>query len=204
MKKLIWGVGINDSPYPVTFIKNGKRNTCPYYNRWYHILRRCYDSKFHVYNPGYSDCEVVDEWKVFSNFKSWMETQDWVGKELDKDFLVPGNRVYGPNTCIFIPHKVNSFLTIGRTKNSRYPLGCYYNKQCKRFVSKIEINNKKVILGKYDDPIDAHRMWQLKKIDEINNVYNEVSDDRLKKSLMRIANKILYEYENHLETKSFA
>lgn len=203
MKKLIWGVGVNDASYTLTYMKNGKRFCCPYYSRWYHILRRCYDKKFHNYNPCYSECEVVDEWKTFSNFKSWMERQDWEGKELDKDFLFPGNKLYGPETCVFVPHKINSFLTIGRAKNSKYPLGVVYIKRCKKFISKIEINNKKIILGKFLDPMEAHREWQLKKIEEIDNAYNEVYDFRLKKSLKRISNKILEDYRNNLETKSF-
>lgn len=203
MKKLIWGVGINDANYTLTYVKDGKRYCCPFYNRWYHILRRCYDKKFHEYNPCYTGCSVVDEWKIFSNFKSWMERQDWEGKELDKDFLFPGNKIYGPDTCIFIPHKINSFLTIGRTKDSDYPLGCSYSKSNKKFISRIEIDNKKVILGKFDDPMEAHRKWQIKKIEAISIVLHDVVDNKLKESLLRISNKIYEDYTHNKETKNF-
>ena len=201
-KKLIWSVGINDSNYKITSDEDGKRKVCPYYSRWYHILRRCYDKKFHQYNPCYKNCYVADEWKLFSNFKLWMESQDWKGNELDKDLLIPGNKIYGPDTCIFVSHKVNSFLTIGTSKYNKYPLGCHYKKSTGKFYSRIEVDNTKIILGIFDTPIEAHRKWQLKKIECINSIINELTDNiKLKHSLTRIANKMYSDYSNNLETK---
>lgn len=65
-------VGINDAGYPVGI----KGSLCPFYKTWVSMIRRCYDEKVHELKPCYSGCSVVDEWLLFSNFKSWMEDQD--------------------------------------------------------------------------------------------------------------------------------
>lgn len=201
MKKLIYGVGVNDAKYKVTKVENNNRICCPYYIRWYGILRRCYSSRFHDHSPCYFGCSVEKEWFYFSNFKSWMETQNWKNNELDKDLLFPGNRIYSPDKCIFVPHNVNCFLTHSRLVKNKYPLGCVYSKHNKKFASKLEIDNKKIILGYYSTSIEAHRAWQLKKVEHINFIIETQNDIRLINALQRISNGILNDYNNNLETK---
>lgn len=201
MSRLIYGVGENDSDYKITQYKNGSRVCCVYYTRWHGILRRCYSEKFHNYNPCYIGCEISKEWTKLSIFKMWMESQDWVNKELDKDLLFPGNKIYGSDKCIFIPHNINSFLTYGTSKINKFPLGCHHKKSTNKFISRIEINNKKIILGSYSNPMDAHRAWQRQKIKSINEFISTENDSRLNQALTRISNNLLYDYNNNLETK---
>ena len=61
--------------------------------------------------PAYKDVVVRQEWLTFSNFKRWMEKQDWEGKQLDKDIIVLGNKVYSPETCAFVLGVTNGFIT---------------------------------------------------------------------------------------------
>lgn len=103
---MIFGVGINDAEYSVTWTEGGIRRICPYYQRWRNMLKRCYHAKTHVLQPNYRECEVCNSWKTFSNFKLWMENQDWRGKELDKDLLGDGT-LYSPDTCCFLPCWLN-------------------------------------------------------------------------------------------------
>jgi len=201
MSKLIYGIGENDANYTITQSKNGTRVCCPYYVRWHGILRRCYSKKFHNHSPCYSGCQISNEWKKFSTFKEWMEQEDWVNKELDKDLLIPGNKTYGPERCIFVPHNINSFLTYGTSKINKFPLGCHYRKKSNYFISRIEIDNNKIILGSFSNPMEAHRAWQKEKIKCINNFISAESDSRLVQALTRISNNLLYEYNNNLETK---
>ena len=104
-KDMVYGVGINDAEYSVHEYKkiNGRRKTvwrCPYYNRWIDILKRCYSKGFHSKNPTYKGCTVSEEWLIFSNFRDWMIKQNWEGKQLDKDLLFEGNKIYNPETCV--------------------------------------------------------------------------------------------------------
>ena len=94
-RKLVYGVGINDSNYVVRRFEtigyvNGKQKqkliwVCPYYQTWTNMLNRCYSIKYQERNKTYIGCSVSEEWKTFSNFRSWMMTKDmcfcvWNGK----------------------------------------------------------------------------------------------------------------------------
>jgi len=135
---LVYGVGTNDADYQVatTGAIGSKRETiwrCPYYQRWTNMLYRVYGSG----RPAYADVSVCKDWLVFSNFRSWMETQDWQGKELDKDIL--GSSVYGPDACLFVHKVVNMLSIVGNAKQDknsgswygsvRTPKGCAKTKR---------------------------------------------------------------------------
>ena len=116
----IQGVGINDLPYNVVINDtiNGKTTQvwmCQFYRVWKSMLTRCYSPKFHMDHQSYIDCQVVEEWHSANEFKLWMEKQTWEGNDLDKDLLVEGNKIYSPDTCVFISHTVNAFVNDSRS-----------------------------------------------------------------------------------------
>ena len=125
MNKLICGVGVNDLCYRVhvqeEVTKNGGKRIrktvflCKYYAVWKSMLERCYSKKFLESNPSYIGTSVCSEWLSASEFKKWMEQQDWSGKCLDKDIVVPGNKLYSPETCAFVLPTTNLFV-VGSTK----------------------------------------------------------------------------------------
>ena len=49
--KLTYGFGVNDAPYQVKPIVNGKRLVCPYYRKWHNMLRRCYSKGLPLEEP---------------------------------------------------------------------------------------------------------------------------------------------------------
>lgn len=103
-KKLVCGVGINDSEYPTSLfgVEEGSRKLlwrCPYYTTWHNMISRVYSG--HKNCSAYHDVVVCEEWLLFSNFKSWMETQDWEGKELDKDIFGDG-KLYSPTHTVVL------------------------------------------------------------------------------------------------------
>lgn len=124
-RSLVCGVGVNDANYITHIKKNNKRVwICPFYSKWEKMLERCYSLKYHKRNPTYIGCSVTPEWLYFSKFRLWMENQKWEGLQLDKDLLVKGNKVYGPNTCCFLPNAINTLFGHGnKKKNSRLPEG---------------------------------------------------------------------------------
>lgn len=106
---LVAGIGINDADYVVDkkVCKSRKeRWLCPYYSRWKAMILRCYSGR----QASYENTFVCEEWLTFSNFRKWMITQDWEGKELDKDLLGDGT-LYSPTNCTFVPSQVNKFMT---------------------------------------------------------------------------------------------
>ena len=120
MSKLVWGVGINDLPYRTHVYEElpksgGKRIQklvfkCPYYAKWKDMLKRCYNKKFLERNQTYIGTSVCNEWWYASEFKKWMEQQDWDGKSLDKDIIVPRSKLYSPDTCAFVLKATNLFV----------------------------------------------------------------------------------------------
>lgn len=163
--KLIYGVGTNDAGRAVWTKPNGKRVVCPFYDRWQSMLGRCYDPKFHLRNPTYVGCETAEEWLLFSNFENWMKTQNWEGKELDKDLLKVGNKLYSPDFCIFIPKKLNTFITDCGGNRGECPLGVSFHKGTGRFVVRCSnpFTGKRENLGYFDNPDEAHLVWKRRK-----------------------------------------
>jgi len=202
-RKTIYGVGINDANYPVKPRISGtnQRISCPFYLRWKEMIRRCYSEKEHLRNPTYKDCKVVDEWKYFSNFKSWMEVQDWEGKHLDKDILVPGNKTYGPNTCIFVEDKINLLLVKCDSKRGKYPLGVSPAIRGNKTYYQSHMGRK--YLGFFDNIFEAHQCWQVEKSKHIKEVALLQTDEILKNALLEISNKLMKDYNTNTETKTY-
>lgn len=123
MSKRVYAFGVNDAPYQVNKANEGKR--CPYYIQWKNVMARCFSPAFQRNQPKYSACTIAAEWLSFMGFRSWMEQQDWKGKQLDKDILVEDNKHYSPETCVYVDRKTNMFFTT--TKDREIPRGVHAN-----------------------------------------------------------------------------
>lgn len=168
--RLVCGVGINDAGYVVKKHENvdGKLKLvwiCPFYSRWKDMLKRCYSDKFHSKRPTYKGCTVCDEWLTFSNFKSWMETQRWEDCQLDKDLLIEGNKVYSPETCVFVHRTVNMFTTDHGVARGEYMIGVNWHKANSKFRSMCRnpFTGKQEHLGLFDNELDTHLAWKKRK-----------------------------------------
>lgn len=184
LRKPIYGVGINDADYRTEMVIEGKRFMCPFYVRWKSILRRCYSEKFHKISPTYKDCSACEEWLVFSKFKAWMVKQDWQGKELDKDILVEGNKVYSPETCLFVSSKINSLFNDCGSKRGIYPQGVGLKKGRGKFYAECSVDGKKVFLGHFDSVELASMTYKKFKCELIKKIALAQSDITLKQALL--------------------
>ena len=197
MRKLVCGVGVNDAKYRVriTEFTNSGLNTrkarllweCPFYSRWAAMLRRCYNKSYQEKYPTYTDCKVCDDWLIFSNFRRWMEKQNWQEKELDKDLLVKGNRIYSPEKCIFIDSAVNSFILDRSASRGSLPIGVSYNNDMKKYQSSCGncITKKREHLGYFDSEHDAHAAWLKRKTEIAHELAGKVNDEIVADALRR-------------------
>lgn len=103
---------------------HGSRKSTKEYTCWSDMIRRCYDEKYWVDNPTYKNCSVCERWHCFANFLEDIKTiqgyEEWInnsGWEIDKDLLQRGikNKIYSPQTCIFIPQPENTSESARRT-----------------------------------------------------------------------------------------
>ena len=168
--KKVYGVGINDADYNVVIgdMVDGKWKItwkCPFYTAWNNVLERCYSDTYQLKRPTYKVCSVCDEWLTFSKFKTWMETQEWEGKQLDKDLLKLGNKVYCPEWCIFIDRKINNFVIDSGATRGKYMIGVYWDKCTGKFKSQCNnpFTRKREYLGLFTDELEAHLAWKRKK-----------------------------------------
>ena len=163
------------------------------------MLSRCYGKRSQTNRKSPSVCE---EWLIFSNFKSWMEQQDWEGKHLDKDFLVYQNKIYSPETCCFVTNRINSFLLKGRGNKGVNPIGVW--PAGNSFHARISGGvGKNSYLGSFNTTEEAHQAWQKAKIKQAQDLAANQTDERVIKGLLRVADKIQYDLDNNLITEDF-
>ena len=189
-RKPIYGVGINDADYTTQIVRpvNGKLKNiwnCPYYKRWGEMLKRCYSPRYHEKKPTYIGCTVCQDWLVFSNFKKWMEKQDWQGKHLDKDILVKGNKMYHPDLCLFVDNSLNSFMNDHGAKRGLYPIGVSWHKRDSIFESQISnpFTGKDEYLGRYTNQDDGHQAWRKRKRELAHQLADMQTDPRIADAL---------------------
>lgn len=173
LRKLVSGIGVNDASYIVQPSTNGVVLMCPFYRIWKAILLRCYTST-NKKDPTYVDCYVCDEWIKFSNFKLWMEKQDWIGKEIDKDILIQGNKVYSPDTCLFVSKRINALVTIKKGREGKYKQGVIklYNK----FYARCNIDGIQIPIGSFYTEGEAFAAYKEVKYKHIKEVAEKQSE----------------------------
>ena len=153
------------------------------------MIERCYSEKVHERCPTYTGCYVSDEFKDYSKWREWYDNyqykqDDW---QLDKDLLIKGNKIYSEETCVFLPREINVALTKSTKTRGNKLIGVYFDKQYKKFVSKVSLGagNQKV-LGYYDNEYEAHLSYKKAKeeyIKELAERYKDILDPRAYEAL---------------------
>lgn len=188
-RKLVFGVGDNDANY-VTHPKiKGKQIVCPFYMSWHSMLHRSYNSKFHIIQPTYREVTVCNGWHSFMTFRAWMEKQNWKGKQLDKDIVSPGNKIYSPDKCVFVSKELNSLLLHCGCKRRKYPIGATLHSNGK-FLSQCNINGKNTYLGCFLTAKEASTSYRKFKSTHILKIANEQPDPRIANGLRKHAELI--------------
>ena len=196
VKKLVFGVGINDADYVVQKFEtigyvDGKQKRklvwiCPYYRVWKNMLSRCYSIKTQDKNPTYKVCSVSEEWLTFSNFRTWMENQDWEGKQLDKDLLFEGNKVYSAEACVFVTPIINLFTIDRNNDRGEWLIGVNWHKRTGKFVAQCSnpSTKKQEHLGLFTCELEAHQSWRKRKLELAYELAAIQTDERVAKALI--------------------
>lgn len=171
-------VGIDDHVGQI--IIKGKRVKS--YFIWCGFLERCYSKtpKNLLRNRVYKDCSVCEEWLTYSKFKLWYDVNypnnPSVSWNLDKDILVRGNKIYGPEYCRFIPQRINKLITNNKERRGKCKIGVSYYEDDAKFSATISIfdettKRKKCIrIGKYDTEQEAYLTYKKHKEEYIKTV----------------------------------
>lgn len=147
------------------------------YNYWDGIMRRCYSERIHTLRESYKDCTVVPEWHNFQNFAKWF-TQNFKpgymkGWHLDKDILFKNNKVYGPETCCFVPTDINNLFTTSKKSRGKYPIGVSYKKRIKKYVAQYQSKGEVNHIGVYNSPEEAFENYKNVKESHLKGIAEE-------------------------------
>lgn len=161
MHHLLYGVGVS----------TGASNTKAY-TVWADILRRCYDNKSKSYHRyGGRGVRCCDEWLIFGVFEKWYNDNYIEGFELDKDILFPDAKLYSPSSCIFVPKRINSALTLSNRGRGDLPVGVsYFKGRTKCFCAGIKIDGVKKNLGYYFTKEEAFFVYKQNKEAEVRKI----------------------------------
>jgi len=156
----------------------------PQYSIWHSMIERCYNKKSQEKYPTYIDCIVCDEWHNYQNFAKWYDDNYYEvekGKmELDKDILVKGNKIYSPETCVFVPNKINSLFIKNDISRGESLIGMTYEKSSNKYKVNCSNKNNKtgtaIFIGRFATQKLAFNAYKEFKETYIKQIANEYRD----------------------------
>lgn len=188
MKGKIYGIGYYDDGNGNTKIDR----TLPSYRAWSGMLERCYSPVFLRRRPTYRGCTVCQEWQNLYKFNLWYEKNYYTisgqRMDLDKDILVKGNRIYSPETCVFVPQEINVLIIKADSIRGDLPIGVSYDASNKGYVAHMSCRGKVVYLKKCKFPEEAFFYYKKNKekyIKQIADEYKDVIPEELYEALYR-------------------
>lgn len=169
-KRLIYGKGIND-------LNEASHSKAAYI--WHGMLQRCYDNKSNPNLKTYIGCSVCEEWHYLSNFKKWFDENYIEGYDLDKDILVKGNQIYSPDTCCFIPHRINSLLINCAKSRGKYPIGVCksISRSRSKFYAHCQLGNGQKLIGSFSTPEESFYAYKQVKEKYIKDIALQYFND---------------------------
>ena len=158
------------------------------YKTWDGILQRCYSKIKQELRPTYKDCTVCEEWHNFQNFGKWFDENFYqIENEtmcLDKDILHKGNKIYSPETCIFVPNRINVLFTKSDKTRGKYPIGVQKHKN--KFIARCSTYNNNNCNEKYlgsfysaEEAFNSYKIFKEKYIKQVADEYKDKIPQKL-------------------------
>lgn len=185
-KGLVCGIGIYE---PRVLCMTDTPQTRKAYRVWNSMLQRA-SEKYTEQRPSYAGTMVDPAFIRFSDFYGWAVEQigwDVESAQLDKDLLKKGNRIYGPGTCVFLPHRINSLLITNASRRTDLPPGVRNGRVVGAFEARVNNSGKKISLGTYRNIGDAFAAYKAGKealIRQVAEQYRPDIDQRAYEALM--------------------
>ena len=181
-----------------TSSQNRKGTKC--YDAWRRMFDRCYKKELHDIESTYLDCEVDKIWWDYQNFAEWFYGHyiDIPNQsiQVDKDWIVCGNKTYSPEYCELVPQIINSCI-IGHDKiiNNDLPMGITMTSSGK-YKPRVSQYGKRIHYGSYVALEDAMKIYMDQKIlyiKELADKYKPYISQRLYDTMYNYKNRFLLE-----------
>lgn len=181
------GTGVYQSEYKI----DGKRVKDPAYEVWRKMHLRA--GNYAGTHPAYADVSVSKDWWCFQDFAKWYHDNMYnVDDEVmcvDKDILIPGNRIYSPSNCLIVPNRINEIFKTGDKKSNAVdlPTGVTIRNDGSKVRYRARCNVRvgpgeyKSISKTFDTVKEAYDFYKASKLDYISSVADEYRDKIPKK-----------------------
>ncbi len=179
--------------------------------RWSEMLKRCNpNSKNNHRFPRYNGCS--NGFRDFQDFVDWSKSEygydlvETTGKKetlwhLEKDIIKTDNKVYSPETCLFVPQEVNALFVLSCKSRGEYPIGVSWNKKGKTLECYARTKDGRKYFGCSDDPMYLHRIWQAEKVKHIRFIANKYKNHiKMFEALNNRADIIQSDHDNYKES----
>ena len=168
------------------------------YEYWKNILLRCYGTTVKEKYPTYQECTICEEWLLYDNFKKWCDENYYQIEnermQIDKDILFKKNKHYSPNTCCFVPDRINCLIIKSDKIRGEYPIGVSYSKKSGLYIASMKKSNRNVWLGEYVTPEKAFQVYKAEKEKYIKEVA-----DSYKGKIPKNVYDALYKYQVEID-----
>lgn len=187
-RRRLYGIGVNDADYITQPVIDGRIRVCPAYNTWKSVMARSYSQDYKSKKPTYLEVTACPEWASFMIFRAWWLDNSVDGWHIDKDLLKPGNMVYCPEACIFVPVWLNSMLTDSAAQRGEFPIGVTPRKNGTFAARCCMGDTTTVFLGYFRTPELAHAEWLKAKLSYAESRKSEMDaiDKRIYQSVISL------------------
>lgn len=161
---------------------------------WLDMIRRCYKGRDEnpEWQPSYIGCRVCSEWHNYQTFCEWFYENYYIvdGERvaLDKDILGKGCKVYSPDTCLFVPTRINNLFVKQMKTQSELPLGVDIDKKTGLYRARCrDKNSKKITIGNFrslEEAFNAYKRFKESVIKDIASRYKKVVPEKLYQAMM--------------------
>lgn len=170
---MVHGIGINDVAG-----STGTRS----YGVWAGMLARCYSLSYQVKKPSYIGCSVDVKFLRYSCFDKWANMQVGFHQrfQLDKDLLVKRNKIYCPETCVFLPLEVNMALVTQKRSRGELPIGVRRDKGG-GYAAQVYcsgVNTYSRLVGSREEAFELYREMKCKELQRLAEKFKRELDRR--------------------------
>lgn len=157
---------------------------------WRNMLKRCYSEEKKYDNYRELGVTVCEEWLDYSVFKKWFERNYYEvpneNMQLDKDILSSGNKIYSPESCIFVPEKINRLYIKDRRHRGELPIGVSLEKRSGNYIASCSIRGENVRTkhNNADEAFMSYKKMKEEYVRECAEEYKNFIPERLYNSMM--------------------
>jgi hypothetical protein len=139
------------------------------YQIWYSMMQRCIPGgRIQKLYKTYDGCHTSELFSDFDRFADWLSVQPGYqlpDYDLDKDLLFDNNKLYSEDTCVLIPHALNTFFIATRDRELPQgvsaPLSRFGTK--KPFKAQLRVDGEIKYLGMFPTAEAAFSAYKVAK-----------------------------------------